>query len=359
MNISSIAKLAGVSVATVSRVINNSDSVKTATREKILKIIGESNYIPNAMARSLSTSSSFNIGVAFPDIQNRFFSSMLGRIAQKSVISGYNVYFYDTDENIDRERQFLITVQEQRFKGIIMVPVTEKNPLTAAMIYHLEKSGIPVVIVDRDIRDVEIDGIFFDDISGSYKAVKCLLDEGHKKVAMIAGPQNMKPGRDRLSGYVKAHELAGIAVRDEYIVNGFFHSEGGYQAAKQLLELDDPPSAIFSANNLMTLGCLNYFHQVGLEIGRDIAFVANDKIEELVFAGYNITMIERPAGDMGEEALNLLLRRFSEPESIGKVHNRMTIGTNLVLRGSEKIGNKNAIIRSETTKAPRNSRCAV
>lgn len=342
MNIYDIAKEAGVSPSTVSRVLNNKDHVKASTREKILRVIEGKSYRPNSLARNLSVGTSRNIAFLVPDIENPFFSKILHGISDCAIEKDYNVFMFGTDENTEREHKVLENLKPEMMKGLIITPVSAVDTETAERLKQFEKQGIPIVLVDRDIRGYKFDGVFSDDENGACEAVECLIQEGHRRIGVITGPSTSKPGNDRRIGYKRALEKNGIEVDEQYIVSGGFKEEGAYQAMRRLMSLDEPPTAIFSCNNMTTLGCLRYMQENDLKLVRDISMVSFDDIKELEYTDIRLTAVLRPIYEMGYEAMHLLERRYEEEDdkSGGErvFFRRHVVNSWLVKRGSEKRG---------------------
>ncbi|MDF2590549.1 MAG: LacI family transcriptional regulator [Clostridia bacterium] len=335
MNIDDIAKLIGVSNATVSRAINNSGYVKEETRRKIFEVIEKHQYVPNAVARSLSTRDTLSIGVIIPDIENEFFSSIISGISEVAEQNHYNIHFLGSNETLGIEHAFLDTVQGQRLSGVIITPISEVDPITKARLIHLEKSGIPVVLVDRDIDDAIFEGVFVDNIAGAYDGVNELIKAGHRKIAIIKGPETSKPGKERLIGYKKALEEANIDLSCEYMVPGNFKIMHSYKGTEVLLNLSDPPTAIFACSNMTTLGCLKYLTEKKIKLGKDISLIGFDDIEILKLIDYKISVIDRDAKQQGREAMRLMLERLKNKGE--KKHTRFNVPYQVILRGSERL----------------------
>lgn len=343
MNIYDVAKEAGVSPSTVSRVLNNRDNVKAATREKVLRVIEGKEYKPNSLARNLSVGVSRNIAFLVPDIENPFFGKILHGISDCATEKDYNVFMFGTDENTDREHKVLENLKPEMIRGLIITPVSELDEDTSKKLKKFEEQGIPVVLVDRDIQGGKLDGVFSNDVEGAYEAVECLIEEGHKDIAVIIGPETSKPGNDRLNGYKKALEQYGIPINEKYIVSGGFREEGAYQAMNRLMSLEKPPTAVFSCNNLTTLGCLRYLKEKKMKLTRDISMVCFDDIKELEYTDIHLTAVLRPIYEMGYEAMKLLEKRFEDEKSQGLeryIIRRYMVNTRLVKRGSEKLENQ-------------------
>lgn len=235
MKMSDIAEKAGVSIATVSRVINEDKNVKDSTREKILKIIEEYDYTPSAIARNLSRKDNNTIGVVVPDISNPYFSEMVEGISEVIDKENLNILIYNTNDKIEKEQKSLQMLLEQRIKGLVITVTSESYEKGKNYLDKFVKEKIPVVLADRDIKYSSMDCVFIDNIGGAYKGVSVLIENDHKDIAIITGPLKSKPGRDRLRGYRNALSENGIEVIDENIYEGDFQMESGYKLGKEIL----------------------------------------------------------------------------------------------------------------------------
>lgn len=336
MNIKELADKIGVSSATVSRVINHSGYVSDKTRQEVLEAIEKYQYVPNDIARSLSTKSTHSIGVIIPDIENEFFSAVISGISQVAEANGYNINFMGTNDNMDSEHAFLEAVGRQRLDGVIIVPVSQEDSITREKLLQIQNKGVPIVMVDRSVTGTNFDGVFVDSYSGAYEGVQALIREGHERIAIITGPETSKPGRERRKGYIKALEDADIEIRPEYIVSGDFRIDKAYACAKQLLQLELPPTAIFTSNNLTTMGCLKYFTEQKLKIGKQISILGFDDIEVLKIIKYKLSVVARDAKQQGMEAMKLLLDQLEHKNS-SKEPRQINIPYQVILRGSEKL----------------------
>lgn len=343
ISIAEVAKQAGVSPATVSRVLNSSATVKEETKERVLRVIRENNYTPNIAARNLSLQSSLNnIGVVIPDVDNPFFCSVLKGVTQTADKYRYNTLLFNTDETPEREHRFLQTVREQNLKGIIMIPISERDSVTQEYLTDLEASGVPVVLVDRRIGDTDFDGVFTEDEQDSFRAVEALIHAGHTRIATIAGPQRSTPGHVRLQGYKRALETNQLEVRDAYIEIGDFKFQSAYEAAKRLMELPNPPTAIFTANNFSTLAALQCMTELGYTVGKDISLIGFDELQSWMrysplLNGVDLSLVERPVEQMAAEAVELLQDRIMREKQEYTAKKRLVLSNRLVLRGSERL----------------------
>ena len=200
VNIYAIAKEAGVSIATVSRVVNNTGSVSDRSRKRVLDAVNKMNYVPSNAAKALSTSTSNLISVVIPDIENPFFSLVLQGVTRVADKSGLNIFLFNTDENSEREHRVLQSMREHRLRGIIITPVSCRDKVTLQKLQDFEALGIPVVLLDRELDDADLDRVVANDEEGVYHAVTEMIRIGHRKIAIIAGPDDSRPGRERYSG---------------------------------------------------------------------------------------------------------------------------------------------------------------
>ncbi|MEA4911751.1 MAG: LacI family DNA-binding transcriptional regulator [Oscillospiraceae bacterium] len=335
MTISEIARKAGVSSATVSRVLNESGYVSESTRKKVLEVIEDNEFVPNEMARGLSKKDSNNIAVFVADIENTFFSRAVRGITDVADSYGYNVVLFNTDENVEKEQRYLQTAIGLQCRGIIIAPIAEDNAETQKRLDRMKNQGVPVVLLDRDIRGLSLDGIFSEDVQGAYEAANALIAQGHRRIAIIKGPDNTRPGRERMEGFLRALDEHGIPLPPEYIRDGKFRLDASYDSARALLELPQPPTAIFTVNNLSSYGCMKCLAEKDLVIGRDVSLIGFDALDELDDLGIRLSAVSRSFTEMGRRAMQLLEQRIRHP-SLARVR-RLRVPTRLLLRGSEKI----------------------
>lgn len=336
--ISDIAKKAGVSQATVSRVMNDSGYVKKDTREKVMKVMKELNYTPNAIARSLSKNKTNTIGVVVPDINNPFFGEIIKGISDIADKQDLNMILFDTDESIKKEIKALKLLKEQRIQGLIIVPTSVEDDENCEYLRIIENLGTPIVLVDGHVRHSNFNGVFVDNIKGAYEGTEALIKAGHRKIAIITGRMNSKPAKDRVRGFKKALNMYDLPFEEKYSFNGEYLLEKSYECTKEILNMEDKPTAIFASSNMMTLGCLKAIFEENLKIPEDIAFVGFDKVDVLNTLGMNISYINGPRREMGRTGMEMLLDIFKKKDS-NEIKEVMLL-PNLVLQGSEKLVRK-------------------
>ena len=331
LTIKEVAQKAGVSVATVSRVINNNPRVKPETRERVIDVIRESDYTPNAVARSLSVQTTGNIAVMIPDLKNPFFALAVSGVTSAAEENRFNVFLFDTQESIQREETFLLSLRGLRLEGLIIVPIDSFSEKERDLLNHLNHS-VPVVAMDRDVEGGMFSKVLADNESGAYQAVTRLIQEGHRKIALVEGKLSASPMVQRRSGYLRALQDNGITFHPQYVAKGGMSSPGEtYGALVRLFGLPDPPTAILTCNPIMTLGSLRYFSDHRMVCGRDVAIIACDDIKELQMVGYEISVVQSFAQEIGQTAVRLL----AEHRETGRIQS-VVVPTRLVLRGTEK-----------------------
>jgi LacI family transcriptional regulator len=220
--------------------------------------------------------------------------------------------------------------------GIIITPVSEEDEITKRELQRFQDNGTPVVLVDRDIPASGFSGVFSDNVESAKQAVVALIKEGHRKIATISGPVTSKPGKERLDGYLMALREFGIEIRPEFIQDGDFRQAKAYECTKNLLDLDDPPTAIFTVNNLTTLGCLQCMTEYNMAIGKDISIVGFDDIDALKAIGYKLSVVDRDINRIGREAIRLLMDLIDTKVESRIEPKKIELPCELVLRGSEK-----------------------
>ena len=314
MTISDIAKLLGVSVATVSRVINNKGYVKDETRKKIEAVIEENGYRPNAVARSLTRNDTSMIAVIMSNRLNPFFANVLDAIEEQAAMQGYSILFFNTSEDKERERNAVAQAMEHRVSGILL---------------------LPVVLIDRDFQEGDFDIVLIDNKKVVYDGVELLIESGHRDIGIITCPEVVKKGRTRLEGYIQCLKDHGLEIRDEYIYPGDFDEKSGYQACEAFQRLDNPPTAVLATCSSCTLGCIRFMNEHNLLPGKDLGLVGFDDISLLNSIGYELTVMDRPMQEMGEIAFGLLTDRMKGPAA-KKRRREVMLRTRLIIRGSEK-----------------------
>jgi len=333
-----IAERANVSIATVSRVFNNSGYVTQSKRMAVLKAAEELGYTPPEKSkRTYEKMANDIVGVVVSDINNPFFSEAIKGMMEVFRKHDINMLICDTDESPEQEIKALQTLRREKVGGIIITPVSGSVEYNAEYLKELNGLGIPIVLLDRDIKLSGFDGVFLDSFKGAFDAVNTLIANGHTEIAIIAGLITSKPGIDRLEGYLEALRLNNLPIREEYILYGDFRKESAYELTYKLLENRKEVTAIFSSNNMMSVGCIEAITNLGLKIPDDIAFVSFDDFYLFGSGGFNISAISRPTMQMGVEAAKVLTSHLKKGKRYkDEMSKRIILSPHLVLRGSEQ-----------------------
>ena len=329
ISLKEVAEKAGVSIATVSRVINNSPSVNLQTRTRIQKIIKELNYSPNRVAKRLRNrnTSSKLLGVLIPDIQNPFYVDVLRGIEDVAYLHQYALIVCNFSQDEEKERMYLDLMKSESIDGLISAPTHERDPYVEDM----ARSGLPMVCVDRDLADIDVDSVLVDNRKGAFLAVDHLAKNGYKRIAYISGIPKLPSSRDRELGYKDALLENKLRVDDKLIKHGDSRHESGVKLCAELLELEQPPDAIFAGNNLITLGALETIHMRGLRIPGDIAIIGFDDMQWAISLNPPLSAVRQPAYNIGKCAAEQLISRIDNPE---RPTSQMILKTELMIRNS-------------------------
>ena len=303
-----VAESAGVSYATVSHVINNTRVVSEETRERVLAAMTELNYRPNALARSLRQGKTNTIGLVLPDSANPFFAEISRSIEDEAFRKGYSVFLCNTELDTQRELFYVDVLSKKQVDGIIFVAAGDQ----ADSLDFLLRQGMSVVMIDRDLPQVEVDAVLTDHQLGGLLATRHLIELGHKRIACIAGPSSITPSAERITGYRRALEEANLPCDETLILRGDYHAQSGMEITHSILKMDPRPTAIFTLNDLMALGALRAAAEAGCSIPKDLAVVGYDDLELARFTNPPLTTIAQPKKEIGTQAVSLLVDRLSQ-----------------------------------------------
>jgi len=333
INIKDVAKKAGVSTATVSRVLGHFPGVRDKTRKKVLKAVSELNYEINAVARNLRQKKTNSIGIIVGNVLSQFYSVIAKSVEDTANKFGYHTILCNGDENPEKELNYLKVLKYNRVDGIILIP-TGKN---SEYVQHLINSRTKVVLLDRLIEGVDCDAVLVDNVNGAYKAVKYLIDQGYRKIGIVDGYLDRTTGAERLRGYLQAIEEAGIAKDDSLIKIGNFKKESGRKLTKELLEQSNRPEAIFTTNIDMSMGALIVIKEMGLTIPDDIGIVCFDDSDWALILEPSITVIRQPVYQLGSTAAELLIKKIKgNKDDSDPRPTVVTLNTELIIRNSTK-----------------------
>jgi LacI family transcriptional regulator len=325
--IKDVAREAGVSAATVSRVLNGT-RVDPALEARVREAIERLDYRPSGVARSLRTQRSSVWGLVIAEVRNPFYTDLIRAVEDVTQGAGYFVVVCNTDHSVEKEARYFELIATERMAGAIVAPSSSSRTDLAPLVGQ----GVPVVLVDRELADGEpVDTVLVDNRAGALEAVRHLLASGYRRIACVSGPSDTTTGSQRLAGYAAALAEAGMPVADELVREADFRDGGGYEAATALLALVDPPDALFVANNQMTLGALRAVSERGLRMPEQLGLVGFDDMPWAPLVRPPLTTVAQPIYELGRETAGLLLRRIAGEAFEPRV---ITLRPTLRVRGS-------------------------
>lgn len=333
--IKEIAAAAGVSTATVSRVLNSSGYVSEATGKKVRKAMTELGYSPNLLARSLVTKRTNTIGLMIPHIASPFFSALSSAVEARADELGFNVILCHTREDSERERKSLAVLINRQVDGIIVTPVGKRWDYFAAA-----AAKTPLVFAARKSDDLPVSSVTVDNLAGSYRVMKHLLNLGHRRVGVVNGPLDVSSGRDRWLGARRVLEEHGLPTAGPHIAEGDFTAEAGYRLTAGILTATPRPTALFAANHLTAVGMLRAVREAGLRIPEDISVAAFEGFDDSVLdflVHPRLTANIHPTHAMGVTAVDLLLEQVRSSKAAEEhVARDVTLNTKLVVTPSAR-----------------------
>jgi LacI family transcriptional regulator len=323
-----VAELAGVSLTTVSHVINGTRFVSGDVTERVQEAMKQLNYRPNELARSLRRGQTKTLGLILPDSANPYFAEIGHAIEATASNLGYNVILCNTHGAEEKEAHYINILRDRQVDGILFVAAGDQ----AKSISSTLGENFPILLVDRELVGVRTDVIIVDNHQGGLLATRHLLELGHRRIACISGPSRVRPSAERISGYTQALEEAGLAFDPALFRMGDFHPNSGYRAALDLLQQPDSPTAIFTCNDLMAIGVIRAAAEIGRRIPDDLSIVGFDDIELASYTIPPLTTIAQPIEKMGEIAAKTLIERIEEVNI--SPPKRQLLPVELVVRGS-------------------------
>jgi LacI family transcriptional regulator len=324
-----VARLAGVSIATVSATVNRSAFVSAELRRRVTDAIHELGYAPDGVARSLKRGRTQLVGLIVADITNAFFTELVHVIEAAIQDAGYSVLLCDTDENFEKEREYLRILRTHRVDGVILAPTGQPGDYTP---FHSLEERLPLVLVDRVLTELNADAVTVDNIAAAFDATSHLLDLGHRDVATITGPLHLTSAQDRLRGFRTALEQRRVPLREDFVRSGAFREEEAMAAALDLLQQSERPSAIFVANNHMMIGVMRAISQLKLSCPKDVSVVGIDDFPWANAFTPRLTLVRQPVEEIGKAAVQMLLDRRKDDRERPPIHR--VLKPTLVVRDS-------------------------
>lgn len=304
-----VARLAGVSIATVSAVINGKGKVSEKLTQKVTQAMDTLDYHPDLVARSLKVGRSNVVGMIVPDVTNQFYTEAMRGVEDEAKQHGYMLILGNSNENPDYESYLLSMLFSQRVDGVLLA----SSDSTAAY-DRLVRRRFPIVFFDRIPANCREQAVIIDNEGAAYEAINHLIGLGHKRIAIIAGRLPISTGQDRVEGYRKAMQEAHLPIREEYFQRGDFSLESGYQCGLDLMKLPEPPTAIFSCNNKMTLGLMRSLAELGIECPSQVSVISFDDFEWAANFSPRLTTVAQPTYEIGKKAMQMLLRKINSEE---------------------------------------------
>lgn len=325
-----IAKRTGLGLATISSYFNGGN-VREKNRKKIEEAIEELHYEVNEVARGLKTNATKTVGVVIPELNNIFCTEIITGMEDILRNHGYATIVCDcrTDKKLEKEAVEFLT--RKRVDGIINMPVD----VTGGHLQAFQKTGKPIVLIDRRIQGLECDSVLVDNHKAAKNAVELLLEKGHKSIGIIGGPRDVFTAQERLEGYCKAHEEAGIPVRESLICHGDYTIQGGVQALEELVKRNPDMTAVFVTNYEMTMGAVIGVNELGIRIPEALSVIGFDNVQFARACSPKLTVVTQPTHEIAREVAEIILRRLEgETEGIitEKLQTDMIIGRSVAVK---------------------------
>jgi LacI family transcriptional regulator len=327
--ITDVAKRARVSVATVSATINNTKYVSPELKSRVTAAIHELGYAPDAIARSLKKGRTNLIGLILPDITNPFFTEFVRHVERGARKHGYSVLLCDTDEDFDAERAYLRLMRTYRAEGVILLPTGEPQQYEEP---EFATYDIPVVMVDRTVPAIRSDHVVLNNRGAALQATNYLLDLGHRRLAMVAGPDYLTNARERTEGFRAALRARGLSFDPGQVRYGNFHEEDAFATCKDLLSMPNPPTGLFVAGNQMLIGVMRAVAALQLSCPKDVSIAAIDDFPWANAFTPRLTTVRQPIAEFSANALRLLLHRITH--GAATPYARLALEPALIVRDS-------------------------
>ena len=327
--IKDVAKMAGVSTTTVSHVINKTRFVAQETESLVLQAIKDLNYSPSAVARSLKVNTTKSIGMIVTTSEAPYFAEIIHAVEEHCYRQGYSLFLCNTQNNAEKNKNHLEMLAKKRVDGILVM-CSEYLPDSLNLLHSFE--NIPMVVMDWG-PNVHTDIILDNSFDGGYLATKHLIENGHKYIGIIAGELTKTTAKTRYEGFIHAMKEAGLTVNPNWVMEGFFEPEDGYECMNKILSQDNLPTAVFCCNDVMALGAISAIGEKGLRVPEDISIIGYDNIHASRFYSPPLTTVHQSKSRLGVQAVNLLFERINHKSDQKE---KIEIHPELVVRKSVK-----------------------
>lgn len=323
-----VARRAGVSAMTVSRVLNGG-AVHVDTKRRIEAAIVELDYVRNSVARGLISRRTGSFGLIVPDLLNPFFAQVVRGAENVTRRAGYRLLLGNSEGDLELERGYVADMVSHRVEGLLVAPVSDRS---RDVLRPLVRRSFPFVLVDRAVPGLEADLVEANGVAGARRLVEHLLLLGHRRIAMILGPEDVSTTRQRRQGYLDALGCRGIGADPKLILETTVDRAGGHRAMQRALAIEPRPSAVFAVNNMTALGAMQAVREAGLAVPDDLALVCFDDVEHLAVLSPFLTVVDQPAETFGTLAAELLLERIGRDRGLRPRH--VTLEPQLIVRRS-------------------------
>jgi LacI family transcriptional regulator len=337
-SINDVARRAGVSISTVSRVMNNHPNVSEEKRKAVFKAIADLNYVPNALAQGLVKKATNTIAVLIADITNMFYANLLKSLEDRLNDKGYYTIIGNTEWNPEKEREYIHYMLQKQVDGIVLASTTLENE----DFKKLSLRGIPLVVLDREVNIDRVDRIRIDDYKGGYQATEHLIKAGYRKLVHFSGPRGISSAEDRKKGFFQCVKDYNLSEEKYMVIPGCFTEECGVQNMEQYLEEYSikEPVGIFAANDAMALGVLKVLNEQGVACPDRVGVVGFDDITFARYSNPPLTTIKRPIKEIGKIVVDTILDRI-ENQGQEHFHRNITLDVRLVIRESTRLKSGN------------------
>jgi LacI family fructose operon transcriptional repressor len=326
VKIKDVADAAGVSTATVSRVLANKPHVRQEIKARVMEVVKALNYRPNRVARSLRSRQSTIIGLIVSDIENPFFQQVGRAVEDAAHEHGYSVMLCNNDEDPDKEQRYLHLIRDENLAGIILSPTRQ----TADNFSATSELNIPMVVIDRRVSNAEVDNILINNVQAAHTITIHLIEHGYRRIGAIFG-MGSTTGRERREGFVRALREHDFQPSNDLVKYANPREEDGFNATMKLLQLSEPPDAILTSNSLLAAGVLRALRESQKAIPEEIALASFDETTWAKLVEPALTVIEQPTYEIGRTATELLLKRIKDPK---RSHREVILKAKLIIRQS-------------------------
>jgi DNA-binding LacI/PurR family transcriptional regulator len=320
-----VAEKAGVSIATVSKVINNTGRISDKTRKKVISVIDELNYYPSFVASALTGKRTQTLGLLMPNLANPFYAELARGMEDRAEEQNYSIVMCSTDYKAEKEQKYVSLLVRKRVDGFIITAGFNNVDLIKELIEH----KIPIVLINYNIARASLNSVSVDDYAGGYQAVAHLAELGHKRIAMIA--ETVQSSAERIRGYKGALKHFELVYDEKLYTEAKATVENGRKETEKLLALEEPPTAIFAFNDILAIGAIEAVRKLGLSVPEDISIIGFDNTILSKYCSPSLTTMSQPLDEIGHQAVDLLVE---EIESRKTQKQRIMLSAELIIRES-------------------------